>query len=96
MEDVKLSIMEDVKLSEGEVKFGKARSSRRKSMVWNHFNKEDQGKARCGYCKRLVSFQGGSTGNLSRHLNKHHPNLGSVGRRTGSSNYVIVVNTEVN
>lgn len=48
-------------------------SKRKYSSIWLHFEDVDGQKAKCKQCKTLLSFSGGSHGNLSRHLKSKHP-----------------------
>ncbi|XP_063217950.1 uncharacterized protein LOC134528337 [Bacillus rossius redtenbacheri] len=45
---------------------------KRRSDVWYHFTHQELSRATCNYCKALLSYSGGSTGNLARHLKKRH------------------------
>nr|CAI5850359.1 unnamed protein product [Callosobruchus analis] len=48
-------------------------SSRKTSEFWNHFEEVEGGKkAKCSYCRQIISVSQGSTGNLSRHLRTKH------------------------
>lgn len=48
---------------------------RKKGDVWKHYLVIDSEKAKCSYCSGSVSYKGGSTTNLSKHLKrKHIPN----------------------
>ncbi|CAI6376400.1 unnamed protein product [Macrosiphum euphorbiae] len=46
--------------------------NRKRSSVWNHFSIKSNTIAKCGYCPQEVSYSGGSTGNLIRHLKTKH------------------------
>lgn len=46
--------------------------NRKRSAVWNHFSVESLTIAKCSYCKEGVSYSGGSTSNLMRHLKTKH------------------------
>jgi len=49
-------------------------SSRKRSNIWLHFTPElNGGKARCDICRVLLSFTGGTTSNLAKHLRAKHP-----------------------
>lgn len=48
-------------------------SKRKFSEIWLHFEDDDGQKAKCKYCKTILSFSGGSHGNLRRHLKTKHP-----------------------
>jgi len=43
------------------------------SEVWNHFVTVGNDKAKCGYGPAKLSFSGGNTYNLKRHLVAKHP-----------------------
>lgn len=43
------------------------------STLWNHFIKKESTRGECKYCKKMISFARGSTGNLKRHLRNRHP-----------------------
>ncbi|XP_025411120.1 zinc finger BED domain-containing protein 1-like [Sipha flava] len=45
---------------------------RKKSNVWNHYSVINSGMAKCSYCSNSVSYKGGSTTNLSKHLKRKH------------------------
>lgn len=45
---------------------------RKKSDVWNHYSVINSEKAKCSYCSSSVSYRGGSTSNLSKHLKRKH------------------------
>lgn len=45
---------------------------RKKSDVWNHYSVINSGMAKCSYCSNSVSYKGGSTTNLSKHLKRKH------------------------
>lgn len=46
---------------------------RRKSLIWTTFTELEGSKAKCGLCSTIISFSGGATSNLSRHLRTKHP-----------------------
>ena len=49
-------------------------SGRKKSILWTHFNTtEGSVLATCNICKNKISFKGGSTANLHRHIKTRHP-----------------------
>ena len=49
------------------------RCSTKRSWVWQHFKFEDTvKKAKCNYCKTLISCNKGSTTGLSSHLKSKH------------------------
>jgi len=45
---------------------------RKKSDVWNHYTVINSEKAKCSYCSNSVSYKGGSTTNLNKHLKRKH------------------------
>lgn len=47
-------------------------SAKKRSLVWNYFNEASSTKAICTICKTSISFKGGSTANLLRHLKTKH------------------------
>ncbi|XP_072401153.1 E3 SUMO-protein ligase ZBED1-like [Diabrotica undecimpunctata] len=44
----------------------------KRSKLWNHFQIVGESKAKCGHCNKIISFRGGATGNLSRHMKSMH------------------------
>lgn len=46
--------------------------SKKRSPIWNHFSDVDKDKAKCEYCMKIISYSGGGTGNLTRHMKKVH------------------------
>jgi len=51
-------------------------TSRKRSNIWLHFTPEmNGGKARCDICRVLLSFTGGTTSNLAKHLRAKHPSV---------------------
>ncbi|XP_075222067.1 bedwarfed [Lycorma delicatula] len=49
------------------------RSTRpKKSIVWNYFEEVEYGIAKCFMCSKVLSFRGGGTNNLMRHLRCRH------------------------
>lgn len=44
----------------------------KRSELWKHFQIVGEGKAKCGYCNKIISFRGGATGNLGRHMKSVH------------------------
>ncbi|KAJ0179045.1 hypothetical protein K1T71_005820 [Dendrolimus kikuchii] len=52
-------------------------SSRKRSVVWNHFNftEVEPNKAKCSYCSNYIAISGGNVGNLSKHLKSKHPTV---------------------
>lgn len=51
--------------------------STKRSEIWMHFETllDNKDKAKCNYCKQILSISCGSVGNLSRHLKKIHPTI---------------------
>lgn len=49
--------------------------SKKRSNVWHHFTIESNSTAKCNYCSEKKSFNGGSTGNLLRHIKTKHPTV---------------------
>ncbi|XP_039290389.1 uncharacterized protein LOC111045565 isoform X2 [Nilaparvata lugens] len=49
--------------------------AKRKSTVWLHFDQVEGNKGICRYCFSRLSCAGGSTGNLTRHIKKKHPDI---------------------
>lgn len=47
--------------------------NRKRSTVWHHFTALENNKAKCNICSEQKSFNGGSTGNLLRHIKTKHP-----------------------
>ncbi|KAJ4944584.1 hypothetical protein JOQ06_013127 [Pogonophryne albipinna] len=43
----------------------------RRSKVWIHFVRKDNGSAECNTCSKLISFKGGTTTNMTKHLCLH-------------------------
>ncbi|XP_059216912.1 E3 SUMO-protein ligase ZBED1-like isoform X1 [Stomoxys calcitrans] len=46
---------------------------RKSSAIWAHFEEIATEKAKCKYCKNILSIASGSIGNLSRHMKRKHP-----------------------
>lgn len=46
--------------------------NRKRSAIWNHFTIKSHIIAKCSYCGHDVSYSGGSTSNLMRHLKTKH------------------------
>lgn len=46
--------------------------ARKKSQIWKHFSIINKDKAKCEYCLKVISYSGGGTGNLTRHMKKLH------------------------
>ena len=58
-------------------------ASSKRSAVWNSFQEKDEQRAKCNFCSANLSFKGGSTQNLVRHLHTifprvHHSRMTSV------------------
>jgi len=49
--------------------------SRKLSNIWLHFSPQSGGKARCDICKVLLSYSGGTTSNLVKHIKAKHPSV---------------------
>lgn len=47
-------------------------SDKRRSGVWLYFNAIDSNKAKCDICKNVLSYKGGATCNLRKHLKAKH------------------------
>lgn len=45
---------------------------RNKSEIWNHFSIIIKNTAKCEYCSKTISYSGGGSGNLNRHMKKVH------------------------
>lgn len=45
---------------------------RKRSAIWNHFTVKSDIIAKCSYCGHEISYSGGSTSNLLRHLKTKH------------------------
>ena len=57
------------------------RNTNKRSWVWEHFKFEDSAKkARCNYCKSLISCNKGSTTGLSNHLKSKYSLTKDQGR----------------
>lgn len=46
--------------------------SKKRSSIWNHFTLVDQKYAKCSNCSNKISYGGGSSGNLLRHMKTKH------------------------
>lgn len=44
----------------------------KRSEIWKHFNFVSAGKAKCEYCNKILSYGGGATDNLARHIKSVH------------------------
>ncbi|KAM8894569.1 uncharacterized protein AB9W97_011117 isoform 1-T6 [Spinachia spinachia] len=52
------------------------RKRNKRSLIWRHYEELDSlAAARCCICKKLQSFEGGSTSNLHRHMSNRHPEV---------------------
>lgn len=45
---------------------------KKSSDIWNHFSVINNQKAKCSYCSNPISYKGGSTTNLTKHLKRKH------------------------
>jgi len=45
---------------------------KKSSDIWNHFSVINNEKAKCSYCSNPISYKGGLTTNLSKHLKRKH------------------------
>lgn len=45
---------------------------KKSSDIWNHFSVINNEKAKCSYCSNPISYKGGSTTNLTKHLKRKH------------------------
>lgn len=55
--------------------------SKKRSEVWTFFEQmpdSADSKAKCNFCSQILSYKGGSTYNLSRHLKSRHPSSSCV------------------
>lgn len=66
--------------------------AKKKSQIWKHFAIINKDKAKCEYCLKIISYSGGGTGNLNRHLKKVHP---TVSIETLLPTRTILTNAEV-
>lgn len=48
-------------------------SRRKYSSIWLYFEDEGGKRARCKFCNKMISYLGGSQGNLNRHMKLKHP-----------------------
>ncbi|XP_036319295.1 uncharacterized protein LOC118733822 isoform X1 [Rhagoletis pomonella] len=44
----------------------------KRSLIWSHFENSGSKRAMCKHCSKQISFNGGSIGNLSRHMKLRH------------------------
>lgn len=49
--------------------------NKKRSNVWHHYSILQNNLAKCNICCDKISFSGGSTGNLLRHLKTKHPTV---------------------
>jgi len=49
--------------------------NRKRSNVWYHYSVLQNNIEKCNVCSDKLSFSGGSTGNLLRHLKTKHPTI---------------------
>ena len=54
---------------------------RKSSDTWNYFTDLGSDKAKCNICSKQLSYKGGSTFNLTRHIRTMHPTVCSSSRR---------------
>lgn len=47
----------------------------KRSEIWKHFTIVSNGKAKCSYCKKTLSYSEGVTGNLARHIKSIHKTI---------------------
>nr|CAI5869431.1 unnamed protein product [Callosobruchus analis] len=45
----------------------------KRSDIWLHFELKEGEKAKCLYCRQVLSVKNGSMGNLNRHMKMKHP-----------------------
>lgn len=50
-------------------------NNRKRSHLWTLFTVLPDNKAKCGFCYQILSYKGGSTTNLSRHMKLKHPTV---------------------
>ncbi|XP_069694254.1 zinc finger BED domain-containing protein 6-like [Periplaneta americana] len=50
-------------------------ATKRTSAIWNYFVDLGNNRAKCNVCSKQISFKGGSTFNLLRHLRATHPTI---------------------
>lgn len=55
-----------------------AMEHKKRSEVWTYFEQIPNSKAKCNFCSQILSYKGGSTYNLSRHLKSKHPSSSCV------------------
>ncbi|XP_037819087.1 E3 SUMO-protein ligase ZBED1-like, partial [Lucilia sericata] len=49
--------------------------SQKRSDVWSHFTEINSESAKCNICKRVISYKGGGSSNLRKHLYSQHPTV---------------------
>lgn len=52
--------------------------SKKRSEIWTFFEEIPNSRAKCNFCSQILSYKGGSTYNLGRHLKSKHPSSSSV------------------
>ena len=55
--------------------------SRKSSEIWGFFADLGDGKAKCNFCSTTMSYKGGNTFNLARHIRTKHPTVCLSSRR---------------
>jgi len=63
-------------------------TGRKKSSVWLHFTAKSKDRVKCDICRAELSYKGGSTANMLRHLSSKHPKI-------DTSRTVILAGTEI-
>jgi hypothetical protein len=48
---------------------------RKRSKIWRYFTEQSDRTAKCNFCHKLMSFKGGNSCNLIRHLRRVHPTV---------------------
>lgn len=63
-------------------------NNKKRSAVWNFFTERgvNQDQAKCNFCSKILSFKGGATGNLLRHLKLVHPTVNTAGESSKNNN----------
>lgn len=56
-------------------------SKEKRSAIWTHFSEVGEKKGKCKYCGSSISFAGGSTANLMRHMSRKHPTVAITDER---------------
>lgn len=49
--------------------------AKKRSPIWKHFSVISSDKAKCEYCSKVISYGGGGSGNLTRHMKKVHATI---------------------